>query len=271
MSNKLIKKYTYIEKGETEPKQANRVLKSGTYRSVKPEHSGQNPKNSQKKKLNAPERGAQFSKIKSSLKSSKHFGSGSADSSKSAESQEQSELTAVDAMADCEALIKKEAARAYQRGLHEGKINAVAINDAKIAQASAIFDNIKIELTKASKKFFDEIEKVAMDMSVHLARKIIGDAVNAVPDVIKANVDKCLELLAGAGAVDIKINPSDYDTIKAYLPSLEQNLESRFSFKLEPDRNIEKGGCLVEFEGSVIDGRIETQFQKIKKQMEILT
>jgi flagellar assembly protein FliH len=110
-----------------------------------------------------------------------------------------------------------------------------------------------------------------LDLSVHLAEKIVSEAATNMPEVVKANVDKCINLLAGSGEVVVKINPADYEIVKAYLPSLEHKFEGKFSFSLKPDQNMTSGGCLIEMNGSVIDGRIETQLAKIKQQMMLLS
>jgi flagellar assembly protein FliH len=161
--------------------------------------------------------------------------------------------------------------QAYDSGFREGKNSATSEAKKFQNQALQILNGMKSELEKQRDKFFEEIGQVAMDMSVHLAKKIIGDAVTMMPEVIKTNVDKCVGLLAGSGTVQIKINPADYDILKSYLPELEQKQEGKYSFVLEPDSKIERGGCLIAFEGSTIDGRIETQIAKLKQQMEMLT
>ena len=173
--------------------------------------------------------------------------------------------------AEMEAKMISEKQVSYNEGIQAGKNAGKAENAAEIQRLAQLFTAIKTDFDSAAVKFFEEIEKIAMDMSVHLARKIIGDAVSSVPDIIKTNVDKCVNLLAGSGTVQIKINPNDYDIIKMYIPDLESKFEGKFSFILEPDNKIDRGGCLIDFEGSTIDGRIETQVDKIQKQMEMIT
>ncbi len=169
-----------------------------------------------------------------------------------------------------ESKLKTETDKAYNLGYQKGKTEGLAEANNRAEQVTRLINNVLTEFDKSSAKFFEEIEKVAIDMSVHLAEKIIGEAVTMVPDIIKTNVDKCINLLAGAGTVQIKINPTDYETIKAYLPNMNKKFDGKYTFVLEPDQNINRGGCLVEFEGSVIDGRIETQLEKIKQHMELL-
>ena len=166
--------------------------------------------------------------------------------------------------------LQSEIESAYDKGLQEGRQTGLAEGKAEAEKVSQIINHVIVEFNKESQKFFDEVEEVIMDLSVHLASKIIGDAVTAIPDIIKTNVEKCVGLLAGAGNVLVKINPSDYDTIKEYLPKLDQKYEGKYSFIIEPENNITRGGCLVEMDGSVIDGRIEAQYEKIKQHMEML-
>lgn len=170
-----------------------------------------------------------------------------------------------------EARLESEKEKSYNKGFQEGRLKGLAEGTARAEQISQIFNNVIDELNKKSNTFFEEVEKWMLDLSVHLAEKIVSEAATRMPEVVKANVDKCLDLLAGSGEVVVKINPADYDIVKSYLNSLENKFEGKFSFSLKPDKNITGGGCLVEMNGSVIDGRIETQLAKIKQQMMMLS
>ncbi len=169
------------------------------------------------------------------------------------------------------ARLESEKQKSYNQGFQEGRLKGFAEGTARAEQISQVFSNVIDELNKKSDIFFEEIEKWMLDLSVHLAEKIVSEAASRMPDVVKANVDKCLDLLAGSGEVAVKINPADYEIVKGYLNKLENRYEGKFSFLLKPDKNITGGGCLIEMNGSVIDGRIETQLAKIKQQMMMLS
>jgi len=170
-----------------------------------------------------------------------------------------------------ETLMKAESEKSYNNGFQEGRKSGLEEGNARADEVGRIVNNVRSEFDKASKCFFEDMENVVLDLSVHLAGKIIGEAASMAPDIAKSNVEKCIGLLAGAGNVMIKINPGDYEVIKEYLPDLDRKHEGKYSFILEPDHNISRGGCLIEMDGSVIDGRIEIQFEKLKKHMEALT
>jgi len=160
---------------------------------------------------------------------------------------------------------------AYQKGLTEGQAQGRVEWESRAHKINQTTEKALTEVNKTIKGFFEDTERSLTDLSVFLAEKIVGEATTKIPDVIKNNVDKCLNLLAGSGKVSMKINPSDYEIIKTYMPNLLQKYSGKFTFIIEPDQNISCGGCLVELDGSMIDGRIETQLEKLKQHMQILS
>lgn len=169
------------------------------------------------------------------------------------------------------ARLKKETEKSYNKGFQEGHKNGYDEASAKTDQINQVLSTITEDFNEKSQDFFNEIEEVVLDLSVHLAKKIVFDAVDMIPDIVKTNVENSVKLLAGAGRVMIKINPADYDIIKEYIPSLDQKHEGKFSFVIEPDNNITRGGSLIELNGSIIDGRVETQIETLKQHMKMLT
>jgi flagellar biosynthesis/type III secretory pathway protein FliH len=172
---------------------------------------------------------------------------------------------------DYEHRLKKENQEAYLRGLAEGRNQGIAEWTPQSQRISGALEKAMAALSQRNESNLQALEKSIGDLAVFLAEKIIGEAISRIPDVIKENVDKCLKLLAGSGNVIIKINPADYEVIKAYLPSLMQRYEGKFNFHLEPAQNISPGGCFLELDGSLVDGRIETQLENIKQHIQILS
>jgi flagellar biosynthesis/type III secretory pathway protein FliH len=282
LSSKVIKHYKYVGDESEQMVQHLSVMKSGDFNP--PEYEQFDPELARLQKKNAAAKtvepvGARATVADKQSPTLNNRLAGKPSSAFVAETAADYQRIAVvddqSREAELKAALEKQAADArkqgYDSGFQEGKNSALADARALQSQALGIITSIKSELNKQRDKYFEEIAKVAMDMSLHLAKKIIGDAASMMPDIIKLNVDKCVELLAGSGTVQIKINPADYDTLKSYLPQLEQKQEGKFTFVLEPENQIERGGCLIAFEGSTIDGRIETQIEKLKQQMEMLT
>jgi flagellar biosynthesis/type III secretory pathway protein FliH len=167
--------------------------------------------------------------------------------------------------------LKNETQAAFNRGLQEGRVQGAAEWTPRAKQISESFDKALEQLGGQFQHYCEELEKSITELSVHLAEKIVGEAAHKMPEVVKVNLDKCTSLLAGSGKVVVKINPSDYESIKTYLSAVSQKYEGKFAFQIEPDQNITSGGCIVELDGSMIDARIETQLTNIKNHMKLLT
>jgi flagellar biosynthesis/type III secretory pathway protein FliH len=167
--------------------------------------------------------------------------------------------------------LKKENQDAYLRGLAEGRKQGVAEWTPQSQRISNALEKAMSALSQRNESNLQAMEKSIGDLAMFLAQKIVGEAVSRVPEVIKENIDKCLKLLAGSGNVAIKINPADYDIVKAYLPSLLTRHEGKFTFLIEPAQNISPGGCFLELDGSLVDGRIETQLENIRQHIQLLS
>jgi flagellar assembly protein FliH len=167
--------------------------------------------------------------------------------------------------------LKKENQEAFLRGLSEGRNQGIAEWTPQSQRIGQALEKAMAALSQRNESNIQALEKSIGDLSMFLAEKIVGEAISRIPEVVKENLNKCLKLLAGSGKVTIKINPSDYEVIKAYIPSLLNRNEGKFSFNLEPAQNISQGGCFVELDGSMVDGRIETQLENIRQHIQILS
>lgn len=167
--------------------------------------------------------------------------------------------------------LKHENQESYLRGLNEGRKQGTAEWTPQAQRISQALEKAMAALSQRYETNLQALEKSIGDLSIFLAEKIVGEAVNRFSDVVKENVEKCLRLLAGSGNVIIKINPGDYEVIKSNLPSLLQRYEGKFSFHLEPAQNISPGGCALELDGSLVDGRIESQLENIKQHIKLLS
>ncbi len=284
MSNKLIKRYKYIDSGTVKIVGPKKLFKNAQYTS--PEYDQFYEDHPDYKAKKEPQPQSDVSESDSEVTSGANVGARTTDSpgpepevniqagamdtgSSFREDEKQALEEQLKSQYDAQLLGEKQNSR--NEGFQEGKQAGLAESAAEIKRLTTLVQSIQTEFQSAASKFFDEVEKLTMDMSVYLAKKIVGEAVSVVPDIIRTNVDKCVKLLAGSGTAQIKINPNDYDTIKGHIPNLEQQTGDKFTFVLEPDNKIERGGCMVEFDGSSIDGRIQTQIEKIQKQMEMIT
>lgn len=159
----------------------------------------------------------------------------------------------------------------YNRGLQAGLAAGRAEWEPTAKQLSSAFEAAIAQCKSQYNSLAEEFEKSLIELSLKIAEKIVGDAAARSSDAATANVRNCLAMLGGSGEVTIKLSPSDFEIIKTMAPDLEKMRDGRFKIKLVSDENIVPGGCFVELDGSVIDARIDSQLDNIRKHLSILS
>jgi flagellar assembly protein FliH len=156
--------------------------------------------------------------------------------------------------------------RAYQNGYEQGKAEGFNEGAKSLAPLEILLENIDKEVIASREHLLKNAEEVMGRLSLEIAEAVIGEAAMKLSgELLEYNLKRCLEVLSGSGVVTIKVNPSDYDTIKEKIDVVFKKNKDRFSFKFEPDSSITPGGCFIESPGGAIDGRIENQFNLIKE------
>ncbi len=112
----------------------------------------------------------------------------------------------------------------------------------------------------------DNFERIVVDLALAIAEKVVRKEIvqsRAISDVLQESLRRVM----GANRIIIKINPEDLDELNSESDQLFKD-DSFAKIKFEPDRKIERGGCLVETEIGNVDARVSSQFSEVKKSLE---
>lgn len=109
----------------------------------------------------------------------------------------------------------------------------------------------------------DEAEQMTaqgvLELACDLARQVLRHEISSNPNVLLPVIREALGLLfADHRAVQVRLNPLDLDVLQDIVS--EEFRGTPLSLKADP--SIERGGCLVESGGTVIDGRIEKRWAR---------
>lgn len=142
---------------------------------------------------------------------------------------------------------EEERQRGYEEGQEEGKTEWIQ----KILEAGM-----------AKEKMLEEAEPQIIRMVMDMAEKVIGRAVEkgAVVEVIKKTIEE-----SSGKKIIVKINPQDWETVKAREQELTKAVDQRRSISIREDESIGPGGCIVETELGIIDARLELQMKAIRQ------
>lgn len=119
-----------------------------------------------------------------------------------------------------------------------------------------------VEVEEEREKFFADAEPQVIRMVMEIAEKVIGREISqgAIVDVVKKAI-----LQSVGRRVVIRVNPADVSLLKEKQPEILAALENNRSLTIKEDDSILSGGCLVETEMGVVDARLDTQLNAIRK------
>lgn len=129
-------------------------------------------------------------------------------------------------------------------------------------QAKALESLNQIHLLR--EKMFQNVEPQLVKLAFSIAEKIIGQQIQendmAIIEIIRQALDSAI-----GNKILVRVNPADFEKVKAHQPSLLGHVEATKTISFKEDEMVKQGGCVVESEIGTIDAQLETQLMAIKK------
>ncbi|AEA34161.1 FliH/SctL family protein [Hippea maritima] len=145
----------------------------------------------------------------------------------------------------------------YEKGLNDAKgvfDKTVADYTSKMQQAIEKL----IDTAKDISKRYEELENVATDMVLNIAKKVIAKELDSDRDIIKNMVREAMGL-SEARKIKLKLNPEDAEVLK------DVSLDKNKTVEVVEDKNLSRGSVIIEEEnGNVIDASVNTKLDQIK-------
>ncbi len=157
------------------------------------------------------------------------------------------------------ATAKEEAeAKGYQDGKQIGLETATKEFAMKIDELDSCLDS----MSAALKKEILGIEDICLELVFESIAKILGTELNNgefVTQVVKAIVAKAHE----STRLTLHVSNRDHEILQNNKDKI-QSVAGGTKIDIVPDGRVMIGGCLVEYDGGTIDGRLELQLQRLK-------
>ena len=117
----------------------------------------------------------------------------------------------------------------------------------------------KLVLTaKEVSKKYEELENVATDMVLDIAKKVIAGELKTNRDAVNSMVKDAIGLTESK-KLKIKLNPEDASKLDRNLISESKEVE------IVEDESLKEGSVIIEEEnGNVIDASVDTKLEQIK-------
>lgn len=149
----------------------------------------------------------------------------------------------------------------YHQGVEEGKIAAREEEEAHVQLAR----NVLMDANKTKESIINSAEPFLVDLSVEIARKIIGAELTSSPEKILEIVQRIVRRSRVHGQITICVNHQYYQYIEEHRAQFLALLDGQAELSIYPDYTVQDEGCVIRTPFGSVDARIDTQLSEIKQ------
>ncbi len=145
----------------------------------------------------------------------------------------------------------------YEKGLKDAKGVFDKIIEEYTHKTQQAIEKLVMTAKEISKKY-EELENVATDMVLDIAKKVISDELKTNRDAVKSMVKDAMGLV-DSNKLKIRMNPEDAAKLDKSILSESKTVE------IVEDKELKEGSLIIEEEnGNIIDASVDTKLEQIK-------
>ncbi|MCX7930594.1 MAG: FliH/SctL family protein [Chlorobi bacterium] len=164
--------------------------------------------------------------------------------------------------------VQEEVQTAYDRGFADGQDVASAVLHTEIntlTERLREFDAIVTALQQQYAAAIAQIEHVALDAAVAIARVIVGAEAERGTECVTTQIRAAMAQYHGKDAVTIRLHPTSLEALNAAGSTVALGTEHSRSITLVADSTVEPGGCILETALGTFDAQLRTQLERARQ------
>lgn len=154
---------------------------------------------------------------------------------------------------------------ARRDGRRHGEQKARQEMQARLQMLGDLLKEACSQLVLTRQMIIQSAEGELLDLALTIAQRVVRSELTVKRDGVLPIVRDALEVARGRKVLAIRVNPNDYSGLAEHREEMLASLEGA---RVVPDSEIEAGGCIVEVDTGLIDGRIESQLQEAARLLE---
>jgi flagellum-specific ATP synthase len=157
--------------------------------------------------------------------------------------------------------------QAYEEGYLQGREQTLALEKTKSEPFLEMLGKARSTLADHRRIIQSASRRDAVAIAIAMANSIIKHEIQRNPVYSRTILRNALNMAAGHEYVKIKIHPQDDEIVRAIIA--DELSEADFAGKPEIilDRNMQRGGCLIETDFGVVDARIDQQLSALSNNL----
>lgn len=158
-------------------------------------------------------------------------------------------------------------AAGHAEGQQQGHDEAVAAAADGLAQLVARWENTLLQLQAGVPTHMADIRCDLLKLALAIAARVCRREALRSTEVVRANVEGALELVAAGRTVTVCVHPDELTVLEGYVPELVAKMRTLAGIELAGDAAITPGGCVLRYGSGVLDATLETQIARIAAEL----
>lgn len=162
-----------------------------------------------------------------------------------------------------QAVLQQAQQEGFQRGLEEGKSQAIHEYSGIISMAQEVLEAAKTDYTAQ----VEASEETILQIAVKIAGKIIGNEITAEPSQLLSFVKRGLKEAKEQDEVRLHVHPSHYQFLLDNKEELLLVFATEAKLFIYPDADIQETMCVIESSSGRIDAGLDSQLKELKDKL----
>ena len=160
---------------------------------------------------------------------------------------------------------KKSFKDGHSTGVEEGRNEGKQKFDASITQLQTCVEEMNAYIASLHK----ELEQESIKLVFALSEKIVRRELSASTEISRI-ISESLRKLPEKRCIILKVNPLSQECVGSIISQLQVHNIPADQVTVEVDQSIEQGGCYIETDNSVVDGRVDKIISEVENRLQEL-
>ena len=158
----------------------------------------------------------------------------------------------------------------YNEGYNNGYLQGKEEIDQTYAQKIVEINETLNEAREQRIYELVESQDLIIKLSFEIARKVVNNNPKLLSEQIVELAKRSLEKIRDSEKVEIHINQIDFNGVNEALPIFKKILQGKSDIIIQIEQHIDPGSCEIITRMGMIDAKISTQFDEIKKALQTI-
>ena len=155
----------------------------------------------------------------------------------------------------------------YNDGLEKERADRENYIDKHFSDRIKIIESLLIEAKKKKEKAFRGLEKNIINLAVRISEKLIHKSIESDPGIVETIVSEAMQRMISSEIVILKVSSDDYQLINSKYDKWFGMAGNVKEFRIEIDKRLSSGDCLIETEGGIIDALISSRLDVLAEEL----